>query len=62
MDVRMRCERSGAEDRTVTWRAGPVDLIQPRRGVDDGTPGHPGELVARLCVVCRVRTVDVVQP
>ena len=28
---RTRCERSGAEERPLPWRAGPVDLIQPRR-------------------------------
>ena len=28
---RERCERSGAEERPLPWRAGPVDLIQPRR-------------------------------
>ena len=31
VEIRTWCERSGAEDRPVMWRAGLVDLIQPSR-------------------------------
>eukprot|EP00966_Prymnesium_polylepis_P160959 3719384-Prymnesium_polylepis.2 len=41
--------RRGSPSDVARWPGGP-DPAAP--GVEDGTPGHPGELVARLCVVC----------